>query len=119
MEPTTVASAARPNECAPALRLGALAPDARAEIVLKVLEKFRPEIHEHVDDHASMCRERFRRSRGAFALLRPGDLRDYYHDAIRPEGGLHFAGEHCSLDQAWMQGALSCGMRAVEEIVSG
>jgi monoamine oxidase len=101
-----------------ARRLGALAPDERAEVVLKVLEKIHPEIRNHVDDHASICWQTFRWSWGAFAFLRPGDLRDYYHDAVRPEGRLHFAGEHCSLDQAWMQGAISSGLRAVEEIVS-
>ena len=72
-----------------------------------------------VDDHASMCWNSYRWSRGAFCFMRPGDLRAYYHDSIRPEGQLHFAGEHCSLDQAWIQGAVMSGLRAVEEIVGG
>jgi len=29
-----------------------------------------------------------------------------------------FAGEHCSTDQGWIQGALIASLRAVDEIVS-
>jgi monoamine oxidase len=86
--------------------------------VFDVLEKFNPEIREYVDDHKSICWDSYRWSRGAFCFRRPGDLRLYYQDSIRPEGRLHFAGEHCSLPQAWMQGAIASALRAVEEIVA-
>ena len=33
-----------------------------------------------------------------------------------PEGRIHFAGEHCSLCHAWIQGALESGVRAAREI---
>ncbi|MEX1259056.1 MAG: FAD-dependent oxidoreductase [Gemmatimonadota bacterium] len=40
-----------------------------------------------------------------------------YGTAIRqPEGRMHFSGEHTSDDRGWMQGALSSGLRAAEEI---
>jgi monoamine oxidase len=86
---------------------------------MKVIENFHPMIRNYVDDVESMHWDSFPWSAGAFCFMQPGDLRDYYHDAIRPEGGLHFAGEHCSLDQGWMQGAIVAGLRAVEEIVGG
>jgi monoamine oxidase len=54
----------------------------------------------------------------AFSFLRPNDMKEYYPDAIRPEPGIHFAGEHCSMDQAWMQGAALSALRVVDEIVS-
>lgn len=101
-----------------AQRLGALRPNERAEVVLNVLENFHPEIRKNVDDHASMFWDNYHWTRGTFCFMRSGDLRSYYHAAIRPEGRLHFAGEHCSLDQAWIQGALVSALRATEEVVS-
>ena len=100
-----------------ACRLGALPPKERAEAVIDVLERFHPQIRTYVDDDASMFWDTYRWSRGAFCFMHPGDLRYYYHAAIRPEGRLHFAGEHCSLDQGWMQGAVVSGLRTVEELV--
>jgi monoamine oxidase len=35
---------------------------------------------------------------------------------VRPEGRIYFAGEHCSLYHAWIQGALESGIRAAQEI---
>ncbi|PYT09525.1 MAG: hypothetical protein DMF60_02445 [Acidobacteria bacterium] len=101
-----------------ALRLGALPPDDRAEVVMSVLEKFHPEVRKYVDGHASMFWDAYPWTRGTFCFMNPDDLRLYYHASIRPEGRLHFAGEHCSLDQAWIQGALISALRATEEIVS-
>jgi monoamine oxidase len=101
-----------------AQRLGALRPAERADAVIDVLEHVHKDIRSFVDDSASMYWDDFRWSRGAFCFMRPGDLPSYYHAAIRPEGNLHFAGEHCSLDQGWMQGAIISGLRAVEEIAS-
>jgi monoamine oxidase len=35
---------------------------------------------------------------------------------MRPEGRIHFAGEHASAAPSWMQGALESGRRAAGEI---
>jgi monoamine oxidase len=37
-------------------------------------------------------------------------------DAEKPEGRIHFAGEHLSRFQGWMQGALESGLRASREV---
>jgi monoamine oxidase len=43
-----------------------------------------------------------------------------FGEAIRrPEGRVHFAGEHASDHRGWMQGALASGLRAAAEIHSG
>jgi monoamine oxidase len=42
-----------------------------------------------------------------------------HNDAVSPEGNVHFAGEHASLDTGWIQGAVSSALRAVGEIVAG
>jgi monoamine oxidase len=35
-----------------------------------------------------------------------------HEDIIKPEGRIHFAGEHASLYHAWIQGAFESGLRA-------
>lgn len=39
-----------------------------------------------------------------------------YNDIIKPEGRIHFAGEHASLAHAWIQGAIESGLRAAVEV---
>lgn len=101
-----------------ARRLGSLDEEERRRVVVRNLERFMPELGSHVVDSASMHWEEFRWTAGAFAFFRPGDVELYYQDAIRPEGRLFFAGEHCSTDPAWIQGALIASLRAVDEIVT-
>ena len=55
-------------------------------------------------------------ARGAFAYLRPGQMRSLLPHLARPEGRVHFAGEHTSPWSGWMQGALDSGLRAAREI---
>jgi len=101
-----------------ARRLGELDCTARAESVIDAVSKIHPELHSHVDDAASMFWDDYEWAGAAFSFLRPNDMKEYYADAIRPEAGIHFAGEHCSMDQAWMQGAALSALRVVDEIVS-
>jgi monoamine oxidase len=53
---------------------------------------------------------------GAFALFEPGQESLLQADIQRPEGRAYFAGEHCSLWHAWIQGALEAGIRAARQI---
>jgi monoamine oxidase len=101
-----------------ALRLGALSNDERAEVVIENVSRFHPELREFVVDHASIEWGQYRWTAGAFVMLKPNELERFYPAAIRPEGRLYFAGEHCSTDQGWIQGALIASLRAVLQIVS-
>ena len=47
---------------------------------------------------------------------RRSSRRQLQADIVKPEGRIHFAGEHCSLYHAWIQGALESGIRAAREI---
>ena len=55
-------------------------------------------------------------ARGAFAVYLPGQVSTLYPVATRPEGRVHFAGEHLSSWPGWMQGALASGLRAAREV---
>lgn len=54
-------------------------------------------------------------SAGIFPSARacPGS---WLRGAEKPEGRIHFAGEHLSRFQGWMQGALESGLRAMQEV---
>lgn len=103
-----------------AIRLGSLSDDERASVVMKSISRFHPEILDEgmVIGHQTMAWNNHKWSSGAFAFLWPNQLNDIYRAAIALEGRLFFAGEHCSTDQAWIQGALISSMRSVLNIVS-
>ncbi|MDQ6614665.1 MAG: FAD-dependent oxidoreductase [Actinomycetota bacterium] len=49
-------------------------------------------------------------------LFEPGQEFALQADIVRPEGRVLFAGEHCSLWHAWIQGALESGIHAAMAI---
>jgi monoamine oxidase len=53
--------------------------------------------------------------RGSFALHTPGQI-GFLETLARPEGRIHFAGEHTSPWTGWMQGALESARRVVGEL---
>jgi monoamine oxidase len=55
-------------------------------------------------------------ARGAVAYLLPGQVLTLDAHIARPEGRIHFAGEHASSLRGWMQGALESGRRVAREI---
>jgi monoamine oxidase len=56
-------------------------------------------------------------SRGAYSHFGPGELTAYAPWLARPEGRIHFAGEHTDPWQATMNGALASGLRAAREVL--
>jgi monoamine oxidase len=103
-----------------ALRLGLMEPAAQVAAVRRGIARYHPEIldDDMVVDTASICWQSHKWSAGAFAFLLPGQLGSIFLDGKKPEGRVFFAGEHCSLDQAWIQGSLIASLEAVDQIVS-
>ena len=57
-------------------------------------------------------------SRGSYSAYRPGQWTSISGAEGEPEGNLHFAGEHCSLEfQGFMNGALETGRTAAEAVL--
>lgn len=102
-----------------ARRLGALSKPERARTVAECIATIHPEILDDgmILDHDSVFWDEEEWAAGAFSFMRPLDLQLYYRDTIKSDNRLYFAGEHCSLDQAWVQGAIDSAWRAVGEIV--
>lgn len=99
--------------------LDELVGDARVARVLDHWEDFLPGISSHVVSGTSHSWRRDPWSRAAWAWPTPTQDRELTSALARPEGPLHFAGEHVSGARGWMQGALESGLRAKMEIDPG
>jgi monoamine oxidase len=99
-----------------ALQWGAMDEETRLEEALDDVAQIHPRIREEYECGASHAWYSDRWARGAFAMFAPEQQTDLQADIVRTEGRILFAGEHCSLYHAWIQGALESGIRAAQAI---
>jgi len=99
-----------------ALRWGSMNEEDRVEQALEDVAKIHPEIVEEFEVGASHAWYSDPYAGGAFALFEPEQQTLLQDHIVAPEGRIHFAGEHCSLYHAWIQGALESGIRAANAI---
>ena len=99
-----------------ARQLAAMKPDERLEFTVKQMEQLLPNIRQHYEGGASVCWDEDEWARGAYAWFKPGQMSSMLSEIIRPEGRVHFAGDHTSPWPGWMQGALQSGNRAASEV---
>ena len=99
-----------------AARWGAMDEPTRIEEALEDVEQIHPRIREEFEIGASHAWSSDKYAGGAFALFEPEQQTKLHDDIVRREGRILFAGEHCSLHHAWIQGALESGIRAAREI---
>jgi monoamine oxidase len=95
-----------------AQRWGSLLPHERIEQALENVAVIHPQIRDEFETGASHMWHDDPFAGGAFALFDPGQQTLLHEDIIKPEGRIHFAGEHASLYHAWIQGAFESGLRA-------
>ncbi|WP_042375477.1 flavin monoamine oxidase family protein [Neobacillus jeddahensis] len=53
---------------------------------------------------------------GGLATFEPGQEQELFPFISLPEGRVHFAGEHTTLNHGWMQGAIESGIRVANEV---
>jgi monoamine oxidase len=97
-------------------RAGALGPEAQAAFAVEQLEKLHPGIREQVEGSVSVSWHEDPWAGGGYAWWKPGQLTGWMPELARPEGRLHFAGEHTSVLARTLEGALESGNRAAREI---
>lgn len=56
-------------------------------------------------------------AKGAFSVFYPGQMSHWTNTILRPEGLVHFAGEHTSAHSGWIEGALWSGDHVSQEIL--
>jgi monoamine oxidase len=99
-----------------ARRVAAMKEGERISFTLEHMEKVYPGIRENFEGGASKCWDEDEWARGDYAWFKPGQMSSLMSHIARPEGRVHFAGEHASAWPGWMQGALESGNRAAREI---
>jgi monoamine oxidase len=102
-----------------AARWGAMDEETRIEQALEDVSRIHPWIGEEFEVGTSHAWYDDPWARGAFALFEPEQQTNLQKDIVKPEGRIHFAGEHTSLYHAWIQGALESGIRVAREIHEG
>jgi monoamine oxidase len=90
--------------------------ETRLEEALQNVALIHPRIREEYEVGASHAWYSDRWARGAFALFAPEQQSALQEAITRTEGRVHFAGEHCSLYHAWIQGSLESAIRVAKEI---
>ncbi len=99
-----------------ALQWGAMDEETRQEEALDDVARIHPGIRDVYETGASHAWYSDRWARGAFAMFAPEQQTELQPAIVQPEGRVLFAGEHCSLYHAWIQGALESGIRAARQI---
>ncbi|HWS99757.1 MAG TPA: FAD-dependent oxidoreductase [Pyrinomonadaceae bacterium] len=99
-----------------ARRVTAMKENERVGFTLGQMEKVHPAVREQFEGGASKCWDEDEWARGDYAWFKPGQVMELLPHIARPEGRVHFAGEHASAWPGWMQGALESGNRAAREI---
>ncbi|MDQ3803876.1 MAG: FAD-dependent oxidoreductase, partial [Acidobacteriota bacterium] len=99
-----------------ARRITAMDEAERVRFVLGQMESVFPGAREHFEGGASKCWDEDPFARGASSWYRPGQMAELWPHVARPEGRVHFAGDHTSAWIRWMNGALQSGQRAAREI---
>lgn len=99
-----------------ARQVTAMKESARISHAIELIEKIYPGLREHFEGGATKCWDEDEWARGAAAWFRPGQMNAFLPHLARPEGRIHFAGEHVSPWPGWMQGALFSGIRAAREV---
>ncbi|MEO5820661.1 MAG: NAD(P)/FAD-dependent oxidoreductase [Vicinamibacteraceae bacterium] len=98
-------------------RFGGLDEAHRISAAAEAVSQVHPELPRQLEGGVSKCWEEDPWARGAWAMWRPGDMARLQPHIARPEGRVHFAGEHTSpWPPGWMQSALESGERVAKEI---
>jgi monoamine oxidase len=100
----------------PARQATAMTESERLRFTLEQMEKVYPGIRENFEGGTSHCWDADEWARGGYAWFKPGQMSALLPHIARPEGRVHFAGDHTSAWPGWMQGALDSGTRAAQEI---
>jgi monoamine oxidase len=96
--------------------VGNMDPDARERFVFDQMERAHPGLKDNYEGMYVKVWHQDPWAKGALSAPGKGQMTSIGIGAEKPEGRIHFAGEHLSTYPGWMQGALQSGLRAVREI---
>jgi monoamine oxidase len=98
--------------------VGDMEPQKRDRFIIDQMERVHPGLKANLETMFVKVWHKDPWTQGALGFPGPGQMTTICVGAERPEGRVHFAGEHLSRFQGWMQGALESGLRAMNEVNS-
>ncbi len=99
-----------------AARLATLDPETLLKLAVENLENVYPGFKSQYETGTSYSWGSDPWAGGGYAWWKPGQLTDWGPELARPEGRIHFAGEHTSPLARTIEGALESGNRAAREV---
>jgi monoamine oxidase len=98
-------------------RVTAMTEDERINFALQQVDAIFPGTRTHFEGGATKCWDEDPWERGVASYYKPGQFSTLLPHVAKPEGRIHFAGEHTSVwIDGWMQGALESGNRVAREV---
>jgi monoamine oxidase len=97
--------------------LGSVEPSQRERAARALATQAFPEIETDIERIVAVRWSEEPWAWGAFAAPGPGQMTGFMPTIARPEGRVHFAGEHTSSWMGWIEGAIRSGERAAQEIL--
>jgi monoamine oxidase len=98
-------------------RLTGMSERERIAFARAQVETIYPGLRETFEGGVTKCWDDDEWARGASSYYKPGQFTSLLPYVSRPEGRIHFAGEHTSVwIDGWMQGALESGNRVAREV---
>jgi len=98
-------------------RVTGMSENERVSFALEQMEVIYPGMRNHFEGGVTKCWDEDEWARGVSAYYKPGQFSSLLPHVARPEGRIHFAGEHTSVwIDGWMQGALESGNRVAREV---
>jgi monoamine oxidase len=95
-----------------------LPTDERIRWAVDYMDKVHPGLKHNIEGGTSVCWDDDPWSLGAWAYYDPGEMASLFPHVAKPEGRVHFAGEHTSGLGATLEGAVQSGIRAATEITA-
>lgn len=99
-----------------ARRLSSLGEAEAVQYVLRELDAEYPGIAQYFEGGVMTAWHEEPWSRGGYVSYEPGQTRRFASAVAPSEGRVHFAGEHTSRWEGWMEGAIRSGMRTAREV---
>jgi monoamine oxidase len=90
----------------------------RVRWALSQMEKVHPGLTANFEGGESFSWDRDPFALGSWAYYAPHEMTAMYPHVARPEGRIHFAGEHTSIYMGTLEGAAESGLRVSDEIAS-
>jgi monoamine oxidase len=101
----------------PGTKLSALSDEERTRLAVSVIEKVFPGSSDLVENTATTAWLNEPFTRGSYMALSPGQVTNHWETLFTPAGRLFFAGEHATIHQGFMEGAVESGQRAAKNIM--